>query len=83
MVPARTSEVFRCLLAALAVRPGDSLSAERLADALWAESPPSSWAEAVRGCVVRLSRALGSGAIDATPVGYRLCRDRAFGSAGG
>ncbi len=66
----------RVVLSALSVRAGDSLSAERLADALWGESPPSSWAKVVQGCVVRLRRALGADSIETTPTGYRLRRDR-------
>jgi DNA-binding SARP family transcriptional activator/WD40 repeat protein len=65
----------RVVLSALSVRPGDSLSAERLADALWGESPPSSWAKVVQGCVVRLRRVLGTGTIETTAAGYRLSRD--------
>jgi DNA-binding SARP family transcriptional activator len=33
----------RVVLAALAVRPGEVVSAEQLADALWGERPPASW----------------------------------------
>ena len=33
----------RVVLAALAVRPGDVLTSDRLADALWGEAVPPSW----------------------------------------
>ncbi len=60
------------MLAALAIRPGEVVSAERLADALWGEHPPASWHKVVPGCILRLRRALGTDAIETTPYGYRL-----------
>jgi WD40 repeat protein/DNA-binding SARP family transcriptional activator len=62
----------RVVLAALSVRPGEVVSAERLADALWAERPPASWPKVVQGCVVRLRKSLGAPAIETTRQGYRL-----------
>jgi len=62
----------RVVLAVLAIRPGDVVSAERLADALWGEHPPASWNKVVPGCILRLRRALGAEAIETTPFGYRL-----------
>ena len=62
----------RVVLAALAIRPGEALSAERLADALWGEHPPASWNKVVPGCILRLRRVLGGNAIETTPYGYRL-----------
>ena len=62
----------RVVLAALAIRPGEVVSAERLADALWGEHPPASWNKVVPGCILRLRRALGVDAIETTPFGYRL-----------
>jgi WD40 repeat protein/DNA-binding SARP family transcriptional activator len=62
----------RVVLAALAVRSGDVLTAEQLADALWAEDPPASWSKVVQGCVVRLRKVLGAEAIETSPQGYRL-----------
>lgn len=64
----------RVVLSALAVRPGESLSAEQLADALWGEDQPATWTKVVHGCVSRLRRALGQQAIE-TRSGYRLCTD--------
>src|SRR5215216_5381264 len=62
----------RVVLAALAVRPGEVMSAEQLADALWGERPPPSWNKVVPGCVMRLRRILGTEAIETLPHGYRL-----------
>ena len=62
----------RVVLAALAIRRGEVVSAERLADALWGEHPPASWHKVVPGCILRLRRALGVAAIETTPFGYRL-----------
>jgi len=62
----------RVVLTALAVRPSEVLSAEQLADVLWTDRPPASWAKVVQGCVVRLRKALGPESIQTTPFGYRL-----------
>lgn len=62
----------RVVLSALVVRSGDVLSAEQLADALWGEDLPASWAKVVHGCVSRLRRALGRDAVQTTSSGYRL-----------
>ena len=62
----------RVVLAALAVHPGEVVSAEALADVLWGEQPPSSWSKVVQGCVVRLRKLLGAYAIETTALGYRL-----------
>ena len=60
------------ILSALAVSPGRSASAERLADALWGPQPPATWNKVVQGCVARLRKALGANAIETTSQGYRL-----------
>jgi WD40 repeat protein/DNA-binding SARP family transcriptional activator len=62
----------RVVLAALALRPGEVVSVDRLGDALWADAPPVTWCKVVQGCVVRLRRALGQAAIETTGGGYRL-----------
>lgn len=62
----------RVVLAALALRRGETVSAEHLADALWGERPPASSAKVVQGCVVRLRKGLGARAIETAPQGYRL-----------
>ena len=62
----------RVVLAVLALRPGEAVGTERLAEALWGDTPPPSWNKVVPGCVMRLRRALGSEAIATTTHGYRL-----------
>jgi WD40 repeat protein/DNA-binding SARP family transcriptional activator len=62
----------RAVLSALAVRPGDVLSADQLAEVLWQHEPPASWAKVIQGCVVRLRKVLGPGSIETLPSGYRL-----------
>ncbi|HYJ68097.1 MAG TPA: BTAD domain-containing putative transcriptional regulator [Nocardioidaceae bacterium] len=62
----------RVVLAALAVRPGEVSSADRLADALWGDQPPASSKKVVQGCVARLRQTLGSETIETLPQGYRL-----------
>jgi DNA-binding SARP family transcriptional activator/WD40 repeat protein len=62
----------RVVLAVLAMRPGEVVSTERLADALWADQPPATWKRVLPGCVMRLRRALGADAIETQPRGYRL-----------
>ncbi len=62
----------RVVLAALAVHPGDVVSAEQLADVLWGDQLPASWPKVVQGCVVRLRKVLGAHAIETAPPGYRL-----------
>jgi DNA-binding SARP family transcriptional activator/WD40 repeat protein len=62
----------RVILAALATRPGQPMSADRLADALWHDKPPSSAAKNLQGCVVRLRKALGADAIKTSARGYLL-----------
>lgn len=62
----------RVVLAALVVASGDSLSKEVLADALWGETRPASWAKVLQGCVVRLRKLLGGAAIESGDFGYRL-----------
>jgi WD40 repeat protein/DNA-binding SARP family transcriptional activator len=62
----------RVVLAVLALRPGEVVGPDELADALWGEEPPASWTKGVQGCVMRLRKLLGSGAIETLPHGYRL-----------
>ena len=59
----------RVVLTLLALRPGEPVSADRLADALWGDEPPDTWSKVVQGCVVRLRKVLGTGAIETTPLG--------------
>lgn len=62
----------RVVLAALAVHPGQVVSAEELADVVWSEQLPPSWQKVIQGCVVRLRKVLGAGAIETVQLGYRL-----------
>ena len=62
----------RVVLAALAVRPGDVVQTEELADALWGGRPPATSSKVIQGCIVRLRKRLGAGAIETAPGGYRL-----------
>ncbi len=62
----------RVVLEALAVTPGVHISADALAEAIWGEELPASWAKVVQGCIVRLRKVLGADAIETSPQGYRL-----------
>ncbi|MGH9235564.1 MAG: BTAD domain-containing putative transcriptional regulator, partial [Acidimicrobiales bacterium] len=62
----------RVVVAALAVRTGEAVGAEQLADALWGDRQPASWGKVIHGCVSRLRKALGPAAIETVPGGYRL-----------
>jgi predicted ATPase/DNA-binding SARP family transcriptional activator len=64
----------RTLLARLLLSAGQVVSADRLADDLWAGQPPPHWMATLRVYVSRLRRALGSGsaAVATHPPGYRI-----------
>jgi len=62
----------RVVLAALAVRPGQPVTTDQLADALWNDAPPASAAKILQGCVVRLRKVLGNDAIETLAHGYLL-----------
>jgi WD40 repeat protein/DNA-binding SARP family transcriptional activator/energy-coupling factor transporter ATP-binding protein EcfA2 len=62
----------RVVLAVLAMRVGELVSAEQLADALWTEGPPPTWHKALQGSVVRLRKLLGAATIETVDHGYRL-----------
>jgi DNA-binding SARP family transcriptional activator len=62
----------RVVISALAVRLGQRVDAEELAEALWGEQLPASWSKVVQGCVSRLRRDLGEGVIETASGGYRL-----------
>ena len=66
----------RVVLDALAVRQGQPIPAEGLAEALWPEGRPASWSKVVQGCVSRLRTILGAEAIETTDRGYRLVSGR-------
>ena len=52
------------------------MRAEALAQALWGEQLPPPWPKVVQGCVSRLRKALGTGAILTSGNGYRLALHR-------
>ncbi len=62
----------RVVLATLVVRGETSAPKELLADALYAAEPPPTWPKVVQGSIARLRKALGAGAIETSPYGYRL-----------
>lgn len=62
----------RIVLSVLALAPDQVVSADRLADALWRDEPPTTWTKVVQGCIMRLRKVLGSQAIETSPRGYRL-----------
>ena len=66
----------RVVVSALALRPGERVDAEALAEALWGEDPPTSAAKVVQGCVSRLRKALGADAIETVDGGYRVRSDQ-------
>ncbi len=69
---ARLGTRDRIVLAALAMHPGDVLSVEQLADAVWGDEPPRSWSKNLQGCISRLRKQLGADLIETAGQGYRL-----------
>ncbi len=63
----------RLLIAALAVHPGRSRSAQALIDDVWGDQPPRAPMNALHTQVSRLRSALPDGALEIGPAGYRLC----------
>jgi DNA-binding SARP family transcriptional activator/outer membrane protein assembly factor BamB len=62
----------RAVLAALTLEVGRPLPPERIADALWGEEVPATWAKQVQIAVARLRRHPAAPPITTTPEGYRL-----------
>ena len=65
----------RIALSVLLVQRNQLVTSEQLADALWADRPPSSWAKQVQICISRLRKALGHDTIATLANGYRLVID--------
>jgi YVTN family beta-propeller protein len=65
----------RALLALLLLRRGEPVSAERLAEELWAGEPPATGTKAVRVYIGELRKALGAEVIVTQGVGYALPLD--------
>ena len=68
---------LRTLLAALLVRAGQPVSADRLADLLWGESPPSGAANALQAQISKLRRLLVDAPVEGRDGGYALAIDAA------
>jgi YVTN family beta-propeller protein len=66
----------RALLALLLLDAGEVVSAERLIDALWGESPPASALNSVHIYVSQLRKALGEGCLITRGRGYLLAVER-------
>jgi len=64
----------RALLALLLVGGGESISSDRLIDALWGEEAPASAASSLHAYVSRLRRVLGSDRLVRSGHGYQLVR---------
>ncbi|MGN2635700.1 BTAD domain-containing putative transcriptional regulator [Nocardia takedensis] len=62
----------RVLVAALALRPGRSRSAQALIEDVWGDQPPRAPMNALHTQVSRLRSALPEGALEIGPAGYRL-----------
>lgn len=62
----------RVVLEALVVRAGHAVDKQVLAEALWGDGAPPTWAKMVQGSIVRLRRRLPPGTIVTTPRGYRI-----------
>ena len=63
---------MRALLAALLVRAGDPVPADRLAEDLWGGTPPGNPANTLQTKVSQLRRAVGRDAVRYSAAGYRL-----------
>jgi len=70
-VPVRGAKQ-RALLALLALRPGQPVSADKLIDVLWGDGQAANPANALQAQVGQLRRALGAAAILTTEAGYAL-----------
>jgi YVTN family beta-propeller protein len=62
----------RALLALLVLHNGETVSSDRLVDALWGERPPATAAKVLQGYVSQLRRVLPEGAIETRGSGYAL-----------
>jgi DNA-binding SARP family transcriptional activator len=74
-----TAAKQRSLLAALAVRAGDVVSVDSLAEAIWDSVPPASWQITLRNYIKRLRNTLGADAgsrLLTDPPGYVLQANR-------
>ncbi len=70
-VPVRGAKQ-RALLALLALRPGQPVSADRLIDVLWGDGQAANPANALQAQIGQLRRTLGPAAVLTTEAGYAL-----------
>ncbi|MGZ4702729.1 MAG: AfsR/SARP family transcriptional regulator, partial [Ilumatobacteraceae bacterium] len=66
---------LRTLLAALLLRAGQPVSADRLADLLWGDSPPTGAANALQAQISKLRRLLADVSLEGRDGGYLLAID--------
>src|SRR5438067_2481370 len=66
---------LRTLLAILLLEPNKTVSADRLVDSLWGESPPETARNTLQVYVSQLRKLLSPGALETAPPGYRLVVD--------
>jgi YVTN family beta-propeller protein len=62
----------RALLGVLILHANESVSTDRLVDALWGERPPATAEKLVQGYVHALRKQLGNGVLETSAPGYRL-----------
>ena len=62
----------RSVLSALVLRAGRPVTTDELADALWGDEPPGTWAKQLQASVGRVRNAIGRDAIETTPGAYLL-----------
>ncbi len=62
----------RVVLAVLATRPGHPFAPDRIADALWGDTPPATASKVLQGCIARLRKVMGKEAIETSTQGYAL-----------
>ncbi|HEX5970097.1 MAG TPA: BTAD domain-containing putative transcriptional regulator, partial [Intrasporangium sp.] len=60
------------VLEALVAARGEALSTEKIAEAMWGDSPPVSWPKLIPSSILRIRKAVGSPAVSTTRHGYRL-----------
>ena len=72
MLPRRRE---RALLAALLLRPGEVVSTDRLAEAIWGETPPRTAVGSLQNAVSELRKALGHDVVVTRSPGYALTID--------
>lgn len=65
----------RVVLSVLVLHEQAVVATDVIADALWAGELPPTANKVIQGCVSRLRKVLGSGAIETHPTGYRLALD--------